>query len=92
MKTYVVNITLGDDYDVFIGRPTCWGNPFHIGKDGTKEEVVEKYKKYILANKELFERAQNELKGKVLGCYCNQTTPCHGKVLADIANGILTIE
>ncbi len=38
----VVNIRT-DKYDVFIGRPSKWGNPFIIGKDGTREEVLEKY-------------------------------------------------
>ena len=28
---------------VYIGRPSIWGNPFVIGKDGTRGEVVEKY-------------------------------------------------
>ena len=28
---------------VYIGRPSVWGNPFVIGKDGTRAEVVEKY-------------------------------------------------
>ena len=34
-------------YDVYIGRPSKWGNPFVVGKDGTREEVIGKYKKWI---------------------------------------------
>ena len=30
-------------FDVYIGRPSKWGNPFEIGKDGTREEVIEKF-------------------------------------------------
>ncbi len=30
-------------YDVYIGRPGKWGNPFEIGKDGNRAEVIEKY-------------------------------------------------
>ena len=32
---------------VYIGRPSKWGNPFVIGKDGTREEVIAKFKNYI---------------------------------------------
>ena len=38
---------------VYIGRPSKWGNPFVIGKDGTRQEVVQKYKDYILSNQSL---------------------------------------
>ena len=27
-------------YDVYIGRPSKWSNPFKIGEDGTREEVI----------------------------------------------------
>lgn len=33
-----------EPYDVYIGRPSKWGNPFVIEKDGTRKEVIEKYK------------------------------------------------
>jgi hypothetical protein len=29
---------------VYIGWPGKWGNPFVIGRDGTREEVVAKYR------------------------------------------------
>jgi len=28
---------------VYIGRPSLLGNPFKIGKDGTRQEVIQKY-------------------------------------------------
>ena len=31
-------------FDVYIGRPSKWGNPYSIGPDGTREEVIEKYR------------------------------------------------
>ena len=34
-------------YDVYIGRGSKWGNPFVIGKDGTREEVINKYEEYL---------------------------------------------
>ena len=36
-----------EPYDIYIGRPSKWGNPFSIGKDGTREEVIEKYREWI---------------------------------------------
>jgi len=29
--------------DVYIGRPGKWGNPFQIGRDGTREQVITRY-------------------------------------------------
>ena len=34
-KTKVINIRF-HDYDVYIGRPSRWGNPYSIGKDGVE--------------------------------------------------------
>lgn len=75
-------------YDVYIGRPSKWGNPYAIGKDGTREEVIEKYRAYIQARPDLM-AALPELRGKVLGCWCKTTpdVPCHGDVLAELVNG-----
>ena len=28
---------------VYVGRGSLWGNPLVIGKDGTREEVIEKF-------------------------------------------------
>lgn len=51
---------------VYIGRPSKWGNPFAIGKDGTREEVVEKYRIYLLSHPELMEQVRKELVVDVL--------------------------
>jgi len=72
------------DHDVYIGRPSKWGNPFEIGKDGTREEVVKMYAVWLLAQPELM-AALPELRGKVLGCWCSPKF-CHGDVLAGLAN------
>lgn len=74
-----------DDYDVYVGRPSKWGNPFVIGYDGTRAEVIAQYEAWIKTQPELM-AALPELKGKVLGCYC-APLPCHGDVLARLANG-----
>ncbi len=69
--------------DVYIGRGSMFGNPFHIGKDGNRMEVIEKYRVYF--NRRVLEdrRFQEEvlkLRGKVLGCYCKPLA-CHGDVI-----------
>lgn len=78
MKTTVVN-KRKEPYDVYIGRGSKWGNPFVIGKDGTREEVIAKYRKWILKRTELLNDL-HELKGKTLGCFCKPQA-CHGDVL-----------
>ena len=45
-KTTVVHCKR-EPYDVYIGRPGPWGNPFEIGTDGTREEVIAKYEEWI---------------------------------------------
>lgn len=71
-------------YDVYIGRPSKWGNPFVIGKHGSREEVIEKYKNWLLNNKILM-LSLPQLKDKILGCWCAPLA-CHGDVLLELAN------
>ncbi len=79
-------------YDVYIGGKTPrynmpeskWHNPFKIDRDGTREEVIEKYRQYLLSNPALM-ACLPELKGKVLGCWCAPKA-CHGDVLVELAN------
>lgn len=78
IKSKVVNIKY-DDYDVYIGRGSKWGNPYKIGKDGTRKEVIQKYEQYLSDSPNLL-NSLNELKGKVLGCHCKPKS-CHGDVL-----------
>lgn len=71
-------------YDVYIGRPSKWGNPFEIGRDGNRQQVIEKYRAWILTQPGLL-KALPELKGKILGCWCAPQA-CHGDVLAEMAD------
>jgi hypothetical protein len=72
-------------YDIYIGRPTKWGNPYNIGRDGDRLEVITKYRYWLYRQPELLKAAKIELKGKVLGCWCAPLA-CHGDVLASVAN------
>lgn len=80
-----------EPFDVRIDRQTAWGNPFVIGKDGTREQVIAKYREWICLpeNTHMVERARQVLRGKVLGCWCAPKA-CHGDVLAEIANAPLS--
>lgn len=71
-------------HDVYIGRPSKWGNPFQIGNDGTRKQVVEKYRNWIQTQPDLL-NALPELKDKTLGCWCSPEL-CHGNVLAELCD------
>ena len=69
---------------VYVGRPSKWGNPFKIGEDGTREQVIEAYRLWILRGNPLKDKL-SELKGKDLVCWC-APRPCHADVLLELAN------
>jgi hypothetical protein len=84
MTSRVVHIKR-EPYDVYVGRPSRWGNPFTVGRDAhTREDAIKKYEAYILAHPKLM-AALPDLRGKVLGCWC-APKPCHGDVLLRLAN------
>jgi hypothetical protein len=83
MNSFVVHCRRSK-YDVYIGRPSKWGNCFEIGKDGNREDVIRKYEEWIMTQPQLLADL-HELKGKVLGCWCSPQN-CHGDVLSRLAN------
>ena len=74
-------------FDVPIGRETKWGNPYHIGRDGSRTEVIAKYRVWIVKQPRLM-AALPELKDKILGCYCRPYA-CHGDVLAELISTLV---
>lgn len=90
----VVHVRYFPSYDIYIGREwlefqeSKWHNPFHVGKDGNRQEVLAKYKSYILGNEELL-LCLHELEDKILACWCKKPgldQECHGDVLKSLAN------
>ncbi len=77
-----------DPFDVRIDRQSPWGNPFVIGKDGTRDEVIAKYQEWVMFSEDVavqwIREHVEELKGKVLGCWC-APKPCHGDFLSELA-------
>jgi N6-adenosine-specific RNA methylase IME4 len=61
-----------------------WGNKFEIPRDGTRAEVIEKYRAWIGTQPALM-AALEELRGKDLVCWC-APLPCHADVLLELAN------
>lgn len=87
--TKVSNKDLGDSYDIYIGRGTLWGNPYQMGKEGTRDEVIAKFaydfEKRFLKLPEQFDVNIEKLRGKTLGCHCKPAA-CHGDVIAKYLN------
>lgn len=93
MNTKVVHVDK-ESFDVYIGRTFVrknnqrfwgvgWGNPFRIGRDGDRVEVLRKYRRYLEKHPELIEKARRELTGKTLGCFCKPQA-CHGDILIEM--------
>jgi len=73
-----------ESYDVYIGRPSKWGNPFLVGRDGDRRECIKLYEEWIMQHPELIADLP-ELRGRILGCWC-APKECHGDVLLRLAN------
>ena len=96
MKTTVVNMRKGKghpEHTIRIDRTTELGNPFIEGPDGNMVEVLQKYRKYILASPKLMAIIET-LHGEILGCWCVdepidyvrpiEEMQCHGEIILGI--------
>lgn len=75
--------------DLYIGRGSKWGNPFKIGEHGTRTDVIQKYREYLIGNQKLM-ASLHELKGKTLVCFCKPQA-CHGDVLKELADMVVVL-
>lgn len=83
-----------DRYDVYIGRPSKWGNPFTHKRGtaadivvGSRDEAVSRYRKWLMqqiADGHITLEELAALSGKTLGCWCHPKA-CHGDVLTEAA-------
>jgi len=77
---------------VYVGRGSAFGNEYVVGDKGVpdKSAAVEKLKAWIYGDSfgAIYTRgkAQAELRGKDLMCWCPLDQPCHADVLLEIAN------
>lgn len=76
---------------VRIDRQTKWGNPFIIGKDGDRAEVIRKYAAWIWSGGGRHLLADlPELYNQVLGCHCSPEA-CHGDILRTLCHPWMTV-
>jgi len=75
-----------EPYDVYIGRPSKWGNPFPLKDESGRDESIRKHREWIVNQKDLMDSLP-ELKGKVLGCWCKPKA-CHGDTIAELVNAL----
>lgn len=76
-------------------------NPFYINKDGTREEVVEKYRRWLWEQVQSNTEAEEELEELLnnakyrqepyrhplkLACWCRENERCHGDVVISCLN------
>jgi hypothetical protein len=82
-KTTIVNIRT-QKCDEYCGRPSTFGNPYEIGRDGTRNEVVEKFRDYFYKKLQdpTFRAKVLQLKGKRLGCWCSPRK-CHLEIIVE---------
>lgn len=69
---------------VWVDRQGPWGNPFKIGRDGERHDVLLEHEKAARENP-AFVMELWRLKDKTLACWC-EPLPCHGWLLAFLAN------
>lgn len=96
-KTTVVNVRTTKAFDVYMGRGGPFGNPYAIGPDGDREEVLRLFKTYFnqrIKIDPLFRRKVEGLRGRILGCFCRPENGfqgelwCHVQVIAGYLDGV----
>jgi Domain of unknown function (DUF4326) len=65
------------------GRGSKWGYPFRIGRDGTREEVIARYREHLYDSGLIDD--VGELHRRDLVCWC-APLPCHADMLFELAN------
>lgn len=99
MHTVVVNRN-SSPFDVYIGRPGPWGNPYGTSTEEslaehlveTRVEAIECYRKWMCNRLYIDPGSQLkgellDLQGKRLGCWC-APKPCHGDVLKELSDAL----
>lgn len=85
-----------EDYDIMVDRSSKWGSPFSTKIESkakyivaTRKEAIDKHKEWLLngEGKYLLEDL-HELKGKTLGCWCNDNQRCHADIIVSLVNDL----
>ena len=71
---------------VSIMRPGLWGNLWRIGRDGTRKQVIDKYRRWLrdrLANDAEFSMGFKSLASAPALVCCCKPAACHGDVMVE---------
>lgn len=68
-----------------VDRSTPFGNPFSINYTNTRDEVCDKFERWVVTQPELILLAKRVLKGRDLVCWCAPLR-CHAETWKRIAN------
>ena len=98
MKTMIINVRSGIEYDVYIGRPGRgksgeFGNPHTLGfcrvcdqvhrdKGDASAAFAEDFY-FQIQHDPVYRQKIEALRGKVLGCFCDDKNTCHGRVYVE---------
>ena len=91
IKTIVVNINETCEYDIFIGRPSKWGNHIRLADyNHDRALVIRMFRQWLMrkAQQKFRQEVCEMLAGKRLGCYCTSEY-CHGNVYVELIEGKL---
>jgi len=69
----------------YIGRPSVLGNPFPIGAERTRTDVILQFEEYARRNPEVLDAIRALPHDAVLGCWCKPRS-CHGDVIVRLWN------
>ena len=81
---------LKDGWALLMDRRTIYGNPFWIGRDGTREEVLAKYREYIKMRPFTREELQAVRDTNYVACWCFPFD-CHCDIVIKEAMKILPL-
>lgn len=86
---------------IYVGRPSPLGNPYRLGKDGNRAEVLQKYREWLYRqitenNQTVLHALSNLNENDVLLCYCKPLA-CHADVINEVwhwaqYHGLLNVE
>ena len=89
MTTRVAHVNDRELGAIYIGRPSKWGNPFHLPLGASareRDECIQRYRDWLSTQPRLVTEARVRLHGKTLACFCSPKA-CHGDVLAAVVDG-----
>lgn len=85
-----------EKYDLMIDRSSKWGSPFSTKINSrakyivaTRRESIEKHREWLTKGEgQYLLKDLHELRGKILGCWCNPNQTCHGDILVKLVNDL----